>query len=110
MGWRGMDTGGHWVAPDTKRKLYIRKRHFFVIEKYVEDVRQEEKHIPDLLEPIMKGSGLVKEELRPILFKLNQFGRKIIKIRVCTFQMSRKITDSSRTSPRAPLFAIILPR
>ena len=27
------------MAKDTKRKLYPRKIHFFVIEKYVEDVR-----------------------------------------------------------------------
>ena len=35
----------------------------FVIEKYSEDVKQDEKHVPDLLESIMKGSGLVKEKL-----------------------------------------------
>ena len=43
---------------------------FFVIEKYTEDVRQEEKHVPDLLEAIMRPTCLVKEELRPILFKM----------------------------------------
>ena len=80
------------------------------MEKYIEDVRQEEKHVPDLLEAIMKGSGLVKEELRQILFKMCQFRPEITKIRVCTFQVSGKITDSSRTSPRAPLFPIIWPR
>ena len=37
---------------------------------------------------------------------MSQFRPKITKIRVCTFQMSGKITDSSKTSPRAPLFAI----
>ena len=60
-----------------KKKLFPRKRHFFVIEKYVEDVKHDEKHVLDLLEPIMKGSGLVKEELRPILFKFKQFRPKI---------------------------------
>ena len=73
------------MSRDTKNKLTLRKRHFFVIEKYIEDVKHEEKHVPDLLEPIMKGSGPVKEELRPILFKLSQFRPGITKIRVSTF-------------------------
>ena len=55
------------------------------MEKYIEDAKQEEKDVPDLLESIMKGSGLVKEELRLILFKLSQFGPKITKIKVSTF-------------------------
>ena len=54
--------GGGWTSgdADTKRKLYLRKRHFFVIEKYVEDVRHDEKHVPDLLESIMRPTCLVK--------------------------------------------------
>ena len=32
--------------------MYLRKRHVFVIEKYIEDVKQDEKDIPDLLESI----------------------------------------------------------
>ena len=79
MGWRAMDTGGHRVAPDTKRKLYPRERHFLVIEKYVEDVKQDERDVPDLVESIMKGSGFVKEELRRISCKMNQFRREITK-------------------------------
>ena len=51
------------MGRDTKRKLYRRKRHVFLMEKYIEDANQDEKHVPDLLESIMKGSGLVKEEL-----------------------------------------------
>ena len=37
--------GGGWHPGhgDTKRKLHLRKKHFFVIEKYVEDVKQDEK-------------------------------------------------------------------
>ena len=66
-------------------KLYPRKTHVFVIEKYIEDAKQDEKHVPDLLKPIMRAPGLVKEELRPILFKTGQFGSKIFKIRVSTF-------------------------
>ena len=78
-----------------------RKRHFFVIEKYVEEVKQNQKDIPDLVESIMKGSGLVKEEIRLNLFKLSQFRPQITKIRVCTFEMSRKITDSANVASEA---------
>ena len=48
---------------DTKRKLYPRKIHFFVMEKYIEDAKQEEKDVPDLLEAIMRPTDPVKEEL-----------------------------------------------
>ena len=53
------------------RKLYPRKRHFFLIEKYIEDARQDEKHVPNLLEAIMKPPDPVKEELRQKLFKID---------------------------------------
>ena len=78
MSWRGWTSQG----ADTKRKLYLRKRHFFVMEKYIEDARQEEKHVPDLLESIMRPTDPVKEELRQKLFKMTQFRSKITKIRV----------------------------
>ena len=41
------------------------KKTFFVtcIEKYIEDAKQEEKHVPDLLEAIMRRTDPVKEEL-----------------------------------------------
>ena len=55
------------------------------MEKYIEDARQKEKDVPDLLEAIMRPTCLVKEELRPILSKLSQFGSKILKIKVSTF-------------------------
>ena len=55
------------------------------MEKCIEDVRQDEKHVPDLLESIMKPTDPVKEELRPILFKIIQIASKIKKIRVSTF-------------------------
>ena len=48
MGWRGWTSGDD----DTKRKLYPRKNNFCVMEKYVEDGKQEEKDVPDLLEAI----------------------------------------------------------
>ena len=66
-------------------KLTLRKRYVFVIEKYVEDVKQDEKDVPDLLESIMRPTCLVKEELRPNLSKLSQFESKIHKIKVSTF-------------------------
>ena len=70
------------MGRDTKRKLTLRKRHFFVIEKYIEDARQKEKDVPDLLEAIMRPTCPVKEELRQNLFKLNQFRPEVTKIRI----------------------------
>ena len=96
------------MGGDTKRKLYLRKRHFFVIEKYIEDAKQDEKHVPDLLEAIMKPTDPVKEELRQKLFKITQVGSKIKKIRVCTFQMSGKITDSANAAFEAVILTPFL--
>ena len=62
-----------------KRKLYLRKIHFFLIEKYMEDARLDEKHVPDLLEAIMRPTDPVKEELRQKLFKINQILSEIKK-------------------------------
>ena len=52
------------------------------MEKYIEDARQEEKDVPDLLEAIMRAICLVKEELRQNLFKMSKIGPEITKIRV----------------------------
>ena len=60
MGWKGLASG----ARTYKKKLYLRERHFFVMEKYIEDAKQEEKDVPDLLESIMRPTCLAKEELR----------------------------------------------
>ena len=51
------------------------------------------KVAPDLLESMMKPSGFVKEELLFFFFlmKMTQFRPKILKTRICTFQMSGKI-------------------
>ena len=92
-----------------KKQKTISKRHFFLIEKYIEDLRQDEKHVPDLLEAIMRPTDPVKEELGQKLFKIDQFGSKIKKIRVCTFQMSGKIPDSTNVASEEPLFAIFGP-
>ena len=45
------------------RQVDPKKKSFFVIEKYVEDVKQDGKSVPDLLDPIMKAPGLVKEDI-----------------------------------------------
>ena len=73
------------VAGHGPKKLTLRKRHFFVIEKHIEDVKQDQKTVPTLVESIMRPTDLVKEKLRRILFKLSQYRPEIIKIRVSTF-------------------------
>ena len=55
------------------------------MEKYIEDARQDEKHVPDLLESIIQPPGPVKEELRQKLSQIDQFGSKIKKMRVSKF-------------------------
>ena len=52
------------------------------MEKYIEDAKQEEKDVPDLVEPIVRFTCLVKEELRRNLFKFTQFRPNITKIQV----------------------------
>ena len=69
----------------THTKGSCTKKTFFVIEKYIEDAKQDEKHVPDLLESITRPPDPVKEELRPILFKMNQIRSKIPKFKVSTF-------------------------
>ena len=73
------------VGAVSTRKLYPRKRDFFLMEKYIEDARQDEKHVPDLLESIIPPPDPVKDELRQKLFKMTQFGSKIKKMRVSKF-------------------------
>ena len=94
---QGLEIGlreGTSCVQGQKNMLTRSKRHFFVIEKYVEDGKQKQRGVPDLVESIMRLTDPVKEELRRILFKMNQYRFKIIKIRVSTFRMSRKSTDS----------------
>ena len=73
------------VATHTKKQKTISKGYFFLMEKYNEDARQDEKHVPDLLESIMKPPGPVKEELRQKLSKIDQISSKIKKMRVSKF-------------------------
>ena len=72
--------------------------------------------MPDLLESIMRPADPVKEELRKKLSKITQISSKIKKMRVCTFQMSGKIRDSTNVASEAvipsnphTLFAIFGP-
>ena len=70
------------VCRHTEKQKTISKRHFLLMEKYNEDARQDEKHVPDLLEAIIQPPGLVKEELRQFLFKIDQFRPEIPPTRV----------------------------
>ena len=74
---------GHGTG--NKKEGDPKKKTLFCYEKYIEDARQEEKAVPDLLEAIMRPTDPVKEELRQNLFKMTQFGSKITKIKVSTF-------------------------
>ena len=57
-------------VPRYKNMLTPSKPYLFVMENYIEDVKQNDKHVPDLLESIMRPPGFVKEEAQPILFKI----------------------------------------
>ena len=96
------------MATHTKKQKTISNRHFFLMEKSIEDVRQDEKHVPDLLESIMRPTDPVKEELRQKLFKMNKFDSKIKKN---TENQCFKILDSrnpkfSRWRPTQPSRAV----
>ena len=73
------------VCTHTKKHNLISKRYTFLIEKCFENARQDEKHVPDLLEAIIQPPGLVKGELRQKLFKIIQIESKIKKMRVSKF-------------------------
>ena len=85
-------------VPRCDKKFTLRKSNVFVVEKYVEDVKQDQKTVPDLLESIIRPTDPVKEELRRILCKLSQFRPEIIKVKVCIFAMSGKIPDSANAA------------
>ena len=67
-----------------KKEIIPKRKTLFVIEKHFKDVKQDEKHVPDLLEAIMRPKLFVKEELRPISFKMTKIMSKITKIKVST--------------------------
>ena len=68
----GSRNGLEGVVGDRPGHKTLRKLYFFVIDTYFEDARQDEKHVPDLLEAIMRPTDPVKEELQPNLLKMNQ--------------------------------------
>ena len=73
------------VCRPTEKQNTISKRHVFLIEKCFEDARQDEKHVLDLLESIMRPTDPVKDELRQKLFKITKIASKINKMRVSKF-------------------------
>ena len=84
-----------------------KKKTLFVIEKYVEDTNQDEKHVPDLLEAIIQTPGLEKEELRLMSFKMIKIGSKIKNIQVSFFFGFRKsavFPSEANASPLASRF------
>ena len=71
----------NWCVHGHKTTLTLSKTYVFVIEKHIEDVRQDEKHVPDLLESIMRPKIFVKEELRQSSCRLEKFRHEITQIR-----------------------------
>ena len=83
------------------------------MEKYIEDAKQDEKDVPDLVEAIMRSTCLVKEELRPNLFKMTQFSSEITKIGFDPKVKSPKMglpMDPSQFLKRPTFFCDIWPR
>ena len=84
------------VGTHTQKEVDPEKKTFFVIEKHVRDIKQDQKVIPDPLGAIMKPTDPAKDELQRILSNLNQSRPKIQEFRVSIFWMSRNSTDSRR--------------
>ena len=69
------------AGPHTKGSCTTgEKGTLLLLEKYIEDAKQDEKHVPNLLESRIWPTDPVKEELRQKLF-----GSNIKKIKVSTF-------------------------
>ena len=86
------------------------------MEKCFEDARQDEKHVPDLLEAIIQPTDPVKDELRQKLFKIDQFWVQNQENQGLHFSDVRKIRDSTNVASEAvipsnphTLFAIFGP-
>ena len=82
---KGVGGGGQQGYTLTKRKLFLAKTYIFVKETHVEDGKQDQKHVPDLVESIMRPTDPVKEEFWRIFFQMSQERLEIIKIRVSAF-------------------------
>ena len=94
------------MCPHTKNLKPYQQNMCFLIEKYFEDARQDEKHFPDLLESIMRPTDPVKDELRQKLSKFDQFGSKIKKMRVSNigFRKSKIFPPEANASLLASKF------
>ena len=86
--------------------MSLGKTYFFVIEKYVEDVKQDQKTVADLLESIMRRLRLVKDELRRISSKCVNLGQT--QFMLPTFWMPRKSTDFGQPKQQASLVTALV--
>ena len=62
--------GSAAVGTNTQEEVDPKRHTFTLIEEYVEDVKQDQQSVPDMLEWIMKPPGLVEAELRMIFMKI----------------------------------------
>ena len=103
---------GH--GPAHKKEVDPKKKTFlFIVGTYIEDVKQGEEHVSDLLDAVKSPTFFVKKELPPILFKMNQFRTKITKNEVDPKVRSPKIglqMDPRQFLKRPTLFGDIWPR
>ena len=51
-----------------------KKKTRFCYEKYIEDIKQDEKHVLDRLEAMMRLTFFVKNKFRVMLSNMYQFG------------------------------------
>ena len=73
MGWRGLAAGGvHTQEENVPQDKVTHQKETFCYRKYIEDVKQDQKDVPDLVESIVKPTGLAKEELRRIWYVQNE--------------------------------------
>ena len=57
----GSRNGLEGVGGHGPKKLTLRTRTLFVIEKQIEDVKQDQENVPDLVESITRPTDPVKE-------------------------------------------------
>ena len=97
-----------------KKEVDPKKKTLFVMEKYIEDAKQDERHVPDLLEVIMRSPGLVKEELRRISFKMYNLDTKSLKLHFCDVRKNpgfgQRSQQANHFNPVTHPFCNIWPR
>ena len=112
-GSRNRFEGMESVWTRTQKQKTISKGYFFLMEKCFEDARQDERHVPDLLEAIMRPTDPAREELRPSSFKWINLDPKLQK---SWFDPNVKSTrmglpmDPRKSSRRPTLLCNIWPR